>query len=465
MSEAQPSASEAVPAFTVLQGLFATLPDLPPFHLVQIRARELDLVTACDGGDYDLLLPVHEHPEFFRRLMHLAQQNNVSFTLDQTNPVKCRITLHAPQKTADIVVEVWSHLEVRDPHTSTERTISWAVLAPLVVQNASGWHLPQPLEALYYLSHLATRKKSLNSPTVQQRLEHYRVTTTAPEILELLRNLAANKNISAAASAANRHLIARGLLQPLTGFSARCAAWWKAETEHRIRQRRRSHTRGGVFAFTGPDGVGKTTVITALCADLLDKAVPYRFKSLFRHNPLYNVLYALRYQQEAKAYGEKSGGNGESGKNGKVVKLEKNIFDELQAPALFHLARLGHPWLKVRAWLGAYRCCDRYYHELLFANLRRSGAQPQLRADWPFCAKKIPLPAWHLQLDAADAVILARKQELSPSALACYREGLFTLHLALKTPYYTYLNTGTSLDEVRATLRRAGAPLGLRFRP
>ena len=182
---------------------------------------------------------------------------------------------------------------------------------------------------------------------------------------------------------------------------------------------------------------------------LLLLTAPYRFKNIFRHNPIYRILHALRFKKAAAAHG------GE---------LATNLFDEMYAPALFRIARLGYPWLRLRSRLGPFLVCDRYFHELLFNDLRRAGATPRLREGWEQLALTMPLPAWHLHLDAANDVILGRKRELPAASLDCYRQSIFAIHLTTDTPYFTYLNTGRPLEEVRAVLRLAAAPLGLRFK-
>jgi len=442
------SLPEELVAFRVLRELMAGA-DQAGLQLVPIRDRPIDQATALSGGDYDLLLPAATHDEFMRLLLGLASAAAISFTVDQTNPVKKRIALHVPERQCDLVIELWSHLEVRDPARATARSIAWESIAPLLVRVESGWRMPPAIEALYYLSHLATRRKSVEHAEVRRRLSVYRTSCTDVDVLGLIERAQQGDAIDTIAGLANRRMIELGILAPCTGFPATIRAWRTSMYERRTRHRRRAIVRGGVFAFTGPDGVGKTTVITALCSDLVSRAVPYRFKSLFRHNPLYQILHGLRFKAVAKQHG------GE---------LAKNLFDELHAPALFRIARIGHPWLHLRARLGAYRCCDRYYHELLFADLRKLGAQPRLHDGWQNMARRMPMPAWHVQLDAANEVILARKQELSPQSLECYRNGLFTIHLAINTPYYTYLNTGCPIDDVRTVLRLAGAPIGLRFR-
>ena len=93
--------------------------------LVPIRMRATDLATAFDGGDYDFVLSPHAHPDFLRMVVEMMRTAEVSFTIDHRKPGKRRLLLHAPEANRDITIELWSHLEVRDPARRCARSIPW----------------------------------------------------------------------------------------------------------------------------------------------------------------------------------------------------------------------------------------------------------------------------------------------------------------------------------------------------
>jgi thymidylate kinase len=239
-----------------------------------------------------------------------------------------------------------------------------------------------------------------------------------------------------AATWANGRLLDLGILPP-----ASAADTLAHRRRARLRHARRARVATGIVAVTGPDGAGKGTVIAHLRSVLTCPSTEVRFKNLFRHHPLYKVLLARHRRRPGE---------------------EKNQWDERHARSLFSLARHAWPLLRLRAALGRVLWCDRYWHDLLFEGLRLREDAPRLTPAWRTYVARLPVPGWHLHLDAPDGVILARKDELPAAALPVYRAGMIDLMLAADEPLITVLHTGGSLEETLVAARRAALAAGLR---
>jgi len=393
------------------------------FGLVLLRPVTFPLAV---DADVDALVDPTRRDDLLRGLLAWAADHGLSVTCDRTHGPKLGITIHDGGRDRDYALEIWSHIEVKDPAGRGARAIPWERLAP---------HRERPdLLPLLYLGHLATKGKDPAHPSVRARLEHWQDVPGPGEQMAAL--LAGTTTVAEAAAWANARLLDLGILPP-----ASTADTVAHRARARARHARRARVATGIVAVTGPDGAGKGTVIGHLRATLSRRSSEVRFKNLFRHHPGYKVLVA----RHGRAPGE-----------------EKNQWDERHARSLFALARHGWPLLRLRAALGRVLWCDRYWHDLLFEGLRLRQDTPRLTPDWRRNLARLPIPGWHLHLDAPDAVILSRKDELPAAALPVYRAGMIDLMLAADEPLFTVLNTGGSLEETLVAARRAAQVAGLR---
>jgi len=409
------------------------------FQLVPVRYRPYDEETAMSGGDYDFLLPSIELDSFLRLLFQCMSDAGIHFSIDRTKPEKCVIHLHVLDCGKVITLEVWSFLEVKDPLKRYENRISWQVIAPHLRRDESGYRLTTTIEIYYYLSHLATKKKSIKTPLVDFRLNYYLdlAGNTNIELHTLLAKTINGEEISVIAAEANHYLYTIGLLSPkqkgLMGLSA-------VIDTIQVRYRRYCNKRTakkGIITFVGQDGVGKTTQIENLKNSLTTKSSYYRFKKLYRSSLLYSFLCLLRYPKNARKT------------------LPKNEFDEQHTGLLFWIALFNYPRLWLRAKINGYQLVDRYYSDLLFKQLRQKNKDTELLHNWQSLAGFIPHPAWSIHLDASADVILGRKDELSRAAIDVYRKLTFEIYLANPALAYTYINTGTTLDLCQKSLATA----------
>lgn len=432
----------------IFVGLFADA-QRAGLPLVPIRARARDEETATSGGDYDLLMPPDGFPALLQLLWLRALEERGSFSVDGTNPHKIKVYLHVPERHADICLEVWTRLEVRDPARRSARSIAWSALEPRIVATTDGPRLEPAVEIANYVSHLHSRSKRVGEPLVAERLAAYveLARRHAPETMPLLEGLT-NDRVREAAIAANAHLRRLGVLAERGAVGTALDGTRKGWESARRRRRRRRLERARVIAMTGPDGSGKSTLIERWCASAGGSLRPQRFKGLFRHNPLYAPLHMLRAGATRRSLGRTP---------------PKNLFDEVNSGAMFRIARTSWPWFRVLAAVGGRRCLDRGFPDLLFEGLRDPAAMPALRGDWMRLAARMPQPDWHVHLDAPDEVIRGRKQELSVEALRCYREGMARI-LGVAPPLaLSRLDTSAPVDRVAECLRRAARCLGIEF--
>lgn len=370
-------------------------------------------------ADVDALLAPERQETLLRTMVAWASAHGLSLTWDRTHAPKICLALHDPWRDRDVVLEVWTHIEVRDPAGASARVIPWDRVGHRL--NEAG------IRALLYLGHLATKGKDRQRPAVRARLEGWSQDPVAGAQVRAL--LEGSLTIDDAATWANARLRDLGILAG-PSVADRLAHRQRARQRHA----RRARVATGIIAVTGPDGSGKGTVIDHLRQQGRRRSVVVRFKNLFRHHPVYRLLVACHGR-----------GPGE----------EKNQWDERHGRALFRLARQAWPWLRVRAALGTVQWCDRYWHDLLFDGFRIRSEVPCLTPSWREFVAQVPVPGWHLHLDAPDAVILARKDELPAAALPVYRAGMLDLILARAEPLVTFLQTGGTLDETLAAARRA----------
>lgn len=427
-----PASSPAYRLFQDLPGALSTA----GVALLPLRPRGVDAANAFAPGDYDALLDPAQFPDALRILAATAQRQGASFSLDATATGKVRIYLHAPEQERDIVLEWWTQLELRVAGRLA------VIPGGTLVGQARGGRLPDELELLCWLTHLDHRRKDATGTSVEGRLRHYQAlaTAAAPALLPVLDGLQQPGGITRAAQMAVSRLQELGLLSP-TSLVGR---WHRIRQRHRRRARRGSLHAARLIALTGADGSGKGTLLDLWRKDGLGPVHAYRFKNMFRHHPAYG--WAVWRRRSVLPVG-----------------AAKNVIDDVLAGDMACLARQAHPWLRLRGALLGRHLCDRYHHDLLFTGLRGVG-EPRLRPEWEEEALRLPLPDWHVHLDAADAVLLARKQELSLAALGCYRDGMVRIVAAAPAPGTTFLNTEQSPEQSLACLRRAAAVLGCRCR-
>lgn len=436
------------PGWRMFQALFADA-DKAGLPLIPLRPRPRDAETALSGGDYDLLMPLDGFPLLVSVLWQRALNERASFSINHVNPHKLQVFLHLPEVGRNILLEIWTRLEVRDPARQSARYIPWSAVAPLIVRTPDGPRLPPAVEIAYYLSHLSSRTKQVEQPLVAQRLATYGVLAReqAPELAPLLDGLT-NEHIRDVAIAANTHLRSIRVLES-RGAIAAFGDSLRARIDSILRQRRRRRLqRARIIAMTGPDGSGKSTLITRWCESVGSALRSQRFKNLFRHHPRYQLFRFFN----ASATRKQLGGT-----------MPTNLFDEVHAGTMFHIARATWPWFRLLVAARGRRCLDRGFPDLLFNGLRGTGPQPALRDDWAQFARRMPLPDWHIHLDAPDEVIRGRKQELSVASLQCYRDGMGKIIGAAPANGISRLDTSGPVDAVAACLRLAADSLGVRL--
>ena len=216
-----------------------------------------------------------------------------------------------------------------------------------------------------------------------------------------------------------------------------CAFLWSF-----VRNYLRSNT-GFAIGFTGPDGVGKTTVIEQLIARLGDV---FRTAHSYMHfRPmLFGNLGEVAHSAGLKREVDRNYNDPHRGK-------KVGVLSSLVRLAYYSVDYIVGYWLKVKSQIRITRLVvfDRYYTDVI-CDSRRSRIFLNYKFLYWFGRVFIPQLDYNILLTAEVDTILARKQELTREGIEAINERIE--FLAAKKGYRKFVNEGTAEEMVTEIL-------------
>ncbi len=190
-----------------------------------------------------------------------------------------------------------------------------------------------------------------------------------------------------------------------------------------------------IFPIVGPDGVGKTTLLTS-ALDINKKEIVYkRFKKIVRRSVLYNILYPLNRYLLKKKLGRKP---------------EKDQYDDIHYLLVLIAGIIYYPYLIfISKFKNKTVFLDRFFNDYLLENISFLDKKTILRENWKTLLLFIPRVYWKVHLDAKAEVILTRKDELTKEDIEAYRNYNFEIYLEKPSFVYTYINTGLEIEKCK----------------
>lgn len=193
------------------------------------------------------------------------------------------------------------------------------------------------------------------------------------------------------------------------------------------------HPQGISFSFTGPDGVGKTTVINQIAEILnkLYKSVPvYHFRPMLINN-LGEVAHTAGLKKEVDRDYSNPHRGGRTGRFSSFIRLFYYSIDYI----------VGYQWkVKHQVFQRKIVIFDRYYTDII-CDSRRSRIYLNYKFLYGFGKLFIPSLDYNILLTASTDTILARKKELDEEGIRTINEKID--YLADKKGYKKILNEQT----------------------
>lgn len=416
---------------------------LNKIQLLPLRYKEINAEVAYTG-DYDFLTSSEQLNAVLETIFSFATEYCFSFSIDRSKYGKTVVNIYNTNDEKSILLEIWTYLDLV-AHDSLKYIFFDDLEKYIVEDEQKASVLAIEIEALYYLLHLQSKNKSLETPLVIQRIQYYKNLTENNQFLHQLYHAldTKSKTIQEVAHEAIRYLKENKVL-----FTKREIEKFKQEQNIRIlRAKRRIYVKLlkllHIVPVVGPDGVGKSSIITKLKKSL-PRIKEYRFKSLFRHTILYSISRVfLKRKLETKA--------------------AKNQYDDIFGGWIVKIAFLRYPLLILKSLFSQkYLFIDRYFHDFIIQNLRLKDKEVSLRTDWKRLLQYTPNSFGFIHLDAPTEVILSRKDELSKDAIEQYRKLIFQLSLEKSPILYIYINTSNDITNCEQVLLQFAKKIGIK---
>jgi GTPase SAR1 family protein len=415
--------------------------------LTSLRFKPLEVTYAFEG-DYDFITSQSNIETITKTLFEMASERCLNFAINNVKFGKHMVYLFGQNEKDIIILEIWTHLDVKFSK-ETLGYIFYEDLMPFLVQNEdTSSSLRIDIEALYYISHLQSKRKDLQVPLIQTRLNHYKTALqNQKEISSLFEALLKEPlTLHKIAHKANTMLVEKKVL-----FTKQDSSKYKEEqklrfniSKHRIYAQWLKKIK--IIPLVGPDGVGKTSIIETIIKMSKNKIVYYRFKNLFRHSILYAFI-KMFYSKEFKSY-------------------PKNQYDDLLSTWNHTIARIRYPIFALISLFGKrFYFSDRFFHDLILQDVRFEDRKAKLKDNYQELMQKTPNTFLFVHLDAPTNIIRSRKEELTVQAIDLYRNGIFKLYTTKQNLIYVYINTNNSLEACVRTLLHQTKDIGIKTKP
>ncbi|AXX92897.1 hypothetical protein CPU12_03990 [Malaciobacter molluscorum LMG 25693] len=202
-----------------------------------------------------------------------------------------------------------------------------------------------------------------------------------------------------------------------------------------------------IFPIIGPDGVGKTTLLTNTFNPKEKSLMFKRFKKIVRRSIIYNVTYPINKYLLKKKLGKKP---------------EKDQHDDIHYMLVILAGLLYYPYLVFNTLVNKKIVfIDRFFNDYLLENISFLDKKTKLRDKWKNILNYIPTVYWMVHLDAKAKIILERKDELKKRDIKKYRKANFKIYLQKPSIVYTYVNTGLDLSFCQNVLLKISRRVGI----
>jgi hypothetical protein len=375
---------------------------------VLLRPRNIDAATVFDG-DFDFLIDETRFAEILSTVFFACRAAGVSFVLRQLSAFKRQIDL-LERDGRSVTLELWTHAEFRssDSHDHFTRAAVGYQAYRAVKKNER-----RSLLAAIFVLHLHHKKKSLRLDLVRARLAYFlQLPDLAPELRDVLRDLG-----SGASDLGTAHGLA---LAYLGTHGIRCDSPW------RVLANRSRWAVGNVVkwpalhttAVVGPDGSGKTALITDIKQGPLRKRFRFQRFKRFLRRPFFHLV-----QSEPRN-----------------VRDEKMLWLVLPGAWIyFSLSRWFTGW-------GRPLLLDRYFYDYFVRNVRSHTLPFRRIAAYGLCSLLAPRPERLIIASCPTAIIHERKQEMTEASIDRMYEVYLDQVNRGRIPVTLFCHTGNGLE-------------------